>query len=66
MIFFLLTMQYFLKARFGFDKNQFADLMLLITIVGSISQVITLLVIICLNNINMNKFCTSCVVKCFY
>ncbi|CAF2157553.1 unnamed protein product [Brassica napus] len=42
MIFFLLTMQYFLKARFGFDKNQFADLMLLITIVGSISQLFVL------------------------
>nr|VDD38265.1 unnamed protein product [Brassica oleracea] len=33
---------YFLKARFGFDKNQFADLMLLITIVGSISQLFVL------------------------
>ncbi|CAH8391278.1 unnamed protein product [Eruca vesicaria subsp. sativa] len=33
---------YFLKARFGFDKNQFADLLLLITIVGSISQLFVL------------------------
>ncbi|KAF8090066.1 hypothetical protein N665_0489s0006 [Sinapis alba] len=33
---------YFLKSRFGFDKNQFADLMLLITIVGSISQLFVL------------------------
>ncbi|KAL1188526.1 hypothetical protein V5N11_005952 [Cardamine amara subsp. amara] len=33
---------YFLKARFGFDKNQFADLMMLITIVGSISQLFVL------------------------
>ncbi|KAJ0254390.1 Major facilitator superfamily protein [Hirschfeldia incana] len=33
---------YFLKARFGFDKNRFADLMLLITIVGSISQLFVL------------------------
>jgi len=39
-------MQYFLKARFGFDKKQFADLLLLITIVGSISQVNKLRVII--------------------
>jgi hypothetical protein len=35
-------MQYFLKARFGFDKKQFADLLLLITIVGSISQLFVL------------------------
>ncbi|KAG7584076.1 Major facilitator superfamily [Arabidopsis suecica] len=33
---------YFLKARFGFDKKQFADLLLLITIVGSISQLFVL------------------------
>ncbi|XP_024016503.1 uncharacterized protein LOC18026298 isoform X2 [Eutrema salsugineum] len=33
---------YFLKARFGFDKNQFADLMMLITIVGSITQLFIL------------------------
>ncbi|XP_018485913.1 uncharacterized protein LOC108856576 isoform X2 [Raphanus sativus] len=33
---------YFLKARFGFDKNQFADLLLLVTIVGSISQLFVL------------------------
>uniref|UniRef100_M4D977 Major facilitator superfamily (MFS) profile domain-containing protein n=2 Tax=Brassica campestris TaxID=3711 RepID=M4D977_BRACM len=33
---------YFLKARFAFDKNQFADLLLLITIVGSISQLFVL------------------------
>ncbi|CAA7021974.1 unnamed protein product [Microthlaspi erraticum] len=33
---------YFLKARFGFDKNQFADLMLLVTIVGSITQLFVL------------------------
>ncbi|KAL0655351.1 hypothetical protein Bca4012_075935 [Brassica carinata] len=37
-----ITTSYFLKARFGFDKNQFADLMLLITIVGSISQLFVL------------------------
>ncbi|KAG7579424.1 MFS transporter superfamily [Arabidopsis thaliana x Arabidopsis arenosa] len=33
---------YFLKARFGFDKKQFADLLLMITIVGSISQLFIL------------------------
>ncbi|XP_010467439.1 PREDICTED: uncharacterized protein LOC104747499 isoform X2 [Camelina sativa] len=33
---------YFLKARFGFDKKQFADLLLLVTIVGSISQLFVL------------------------
>uniref|UniRef100_A0A1J3HL08 Hippocampus abundant transcript 1 protein n=2 Tax=Noccaea caerulescens TaxID=107243 RepID=A0A1J3HL08_NOCCA len=33
---------YFLKARFGFDKNQFADLMLLVTIIGSITQLFVL------------------------
>ncbi|CAH8373146.1 unnamed protein product [Eruca vesicaria subsp. sativa] len=33
---------YFLKARFGFDKNQFADLMLLVTIIGSITQLFIL------------------------
>lgn len=32
-------MQYFLKARFHFNKNQFADLMLIIGITGTISQV---------------------------
>ena len=31
--------QYFLKARFGFNKNDFAELILLVTIIGSISQV---------------------------
>jgi len=31
--------QYFLKARFGFNKNDFAELFLLVTIIGSISQV---------------------------
>ncbi|CAN8257839.1 unnamed protein product [Cochlearia groenlandica] len=33
---------YFLKARFGFDKTEFANLLLLITIVASISQLFVL------------------------
>ncbi|XP_019096954.1 PREDICTED: uncharacterized protein LOC104768128 [Camelina sativa] len=33
---------YFLKARFGFDKKQFADLVLLLNIVGSIIQLFVL------------------------
>ncbi|XP_010467446.1 PREDICTED: uncharacterized protein LOC104747501 isoform X1 [Camelina sativa] len=33
---------YFLKARFGFDKKQFADLVLLVNIVGSITQLFVL------------------------
>ncbi|CAH2051511.1 unnamed protein product [Thlaspi arvense] len=37
-----LIFKYFLKARFGFDKNQFADLIMLITIAGSISQLFVL------------------------
>ncbi|ANM61275.1 Major facilitator superfamily protein [Arabidopsis thaliana] len=34
--------QYFLKARFGFNKNDFAELILLVTIIGSISQLFIL------------------------
>nr|AAM15009.1 putative tetracycline transporter protein [Arabidopsis thaliana] len=33
---------YFLKARFGFNKNDFAELFLLVTIIGSISQLFIL------------------------
>lgn len=33
------TMQYYLKARFHFNKNQFADLMLIAGIISTISQV---------------------------
>ncbi|XP_010548123.1 PREDICTED: uncharacterized protein LOC104819660 [Tarenaya hassleriana] len=33
---------YFLKARFGFNKDQFADLMLLVSIIGSITQLFLL------------------------
>jgi hypothetical protein len=32
-------MQYFLKARFHFNKNQYADLMLIVAVAGTISQV---------------------------
>lgn len=53
---FFITMQYFLKARFGFDKKQFADLLLLITIVGSISQVNILRVIIYINLVFITKY----------
>nr|XP_011458697.1 PREDICTED: uncharacterized protein LOC101306408 isoform X2 [Fragaria vesca subsp. vesca] len=34
------TVMYFLKARFQFDKNQFSDIMLLVGIAGAISQMI--------------------------
>ncbi|CAH2051512.1 unnamed protein product [Thlaspi arvense] len=34
--------QYFLKARFGFNKNDFAQLFLLVAIIGSISQLFIL------------------------
>ncbi|XP_050365485.1 uncharacterized protein LOC126784015 [Argentina anserina] len=34
------TILYFLKARFQFDKNQFADILLLVGISGAISQMI--------------------------
>ena len=33
------TMQYYLKARFHFNKNEFADLMLIAGVVATISQV---------------------------
>lgn len=32
------TMQYFLKARFHFNKDQFADILLIVGIIGAISQ----------------------------
>lgn len=32
-------MQYFLKARFHYNKNQYADLMLIVAVAGTISQV---------------------------
>jgi len=32
-------MQYFLKAKFHYSKNQYADLLLIIGITGSFSQV---------------------------
>ncbi|KAE8008820.1 hypothetical protein FH972_005293 [Carpinus fangiana] len=34
------TTQYFLKARFHFNKNQYADLMLIVAVAGTISQLI--------------------------
>ncbi|EOA32481.1 hypothetical protein CARUB_v10015760mg [Capsella rubella] len=37
---------YFLKARFGFNKNDFAELILLITIIGSISQLFILPILV--------------------
>jgi len=37
MLFF--CVQYFLKAQFHFDKNQFADLMVISGIAGTVSQV---------------------------
>ncbi|XP_023641491.1 uncharacterized protein LOC17892612 isoform X2 [Capsella rubella] len=40
------TFQYFLKARFGFNKNDFAELILLITIIGSISQLFILPILV--------------------
>ncbi|CAD5318694.1 putative major facilitator superfamily, MFS transporter superfamily [Arabidopsis thaliana] len=36
------ALMYFLKARFGFNKNDFAELFLLVTIIGSISQLFIL------------------------
>lgn len=32
-------MQYFLKAKFHYDKDQFADLLLIVGIAGALSQV---------------------------
>lgn len=32
-------MQYYLKARFHFNKTQFADLMLIVGVAGTLSQV---------------------------
>ncbi|KAF8112703.1 hypothetical protein N665_0062s0052 [Sinapis alba] len=37
---------YFLKARFGFNKNDFAELMLLVSIIGSISQLFILPILV--------------------
>ncbi|EOA32431.1 hypothetical protein CARUB_v10015705mg [Capsella rubella] len=37
---------YFLKARFGFTKNDFAELLLLVTIIGSISQLFLLPILV--------------------
>ncbi|XP_010467430.1 PREDICTED: uncharacterized protein LOC104747492 [Camelina sativa] len=37
---------YFLKARFGFNKNDFAELILLMTIIGSISQLFVLPILV--------------------
>ncbi|XP_023641484.1 uncharacterized protein LOC17892378 isoform X2 [Capsella rubella] len=37
---------YFLKARFGFTKNDFAELLLLVTIIGSISQLFILPILV--------------------
>lgn len=36
---FIRSMQYFLKARFHFNKNQYADLLLIFGVAGTISQV---------------------------
>lgn len=43
--------QYFLKAQFHFDKNQFADLMIIGGVAGAISQV---------------DVCLSCIIICHY
>ncbi|XP_010467435.1 PREDICTED: uncharacterized protein LOC104747494 [Camelina sativa] len=37
---------YFLKARFGFNKNDFAELLLLVNIIGSISQLFILPILV--------------------
>lgn len=56
----LTTMQYYLKAQFHFNKNQFADLMIINGIAGSVSQV----------NFTMHfhymQFVILCMFLCFF
>lgn len=42
--FYFLVTQYYLKAQFHFNKNQFADLMVISGIAGTISQVFLALI----------------------
>ncbi|KAF5745778.1 hippocampus abundant transcript-like protein 1 [Tripterygium wilfordii] len=39
-------MQYFLKARFQYDKNQYADLMLIMAVAGTLSQLVLMPILV--------------------